>query len=241
MDELLALIDAGLARRWTPEQIRGRGLRMGERTVSHTTIYRHLHRKGHQPQGRGSKRRKRYGLERRLRFGDRHAIHTRPPEVAALSRFGDWELDTVRPARGGGVIVSMNERRSGYVGRAWAIDGTAEAVTEAMVRRLRPLRDRVHTLTCDRGSEFAATARIESALGVRMYYADPRTPWQRARNENLNGLLREYFPRAMNFCDIGFERLQQVESALNNRPRKRLGFLTPAEVFFGSQRIALRS
>ncbi len=240
-DALLALIDAGLARRWSPEQIRGRGLRMSERTVSHTTIYRHLHRKGYRLQGRGSKRRKRYGRGRRLRFGDRRTIHTRPPEVAALSRFGDWELDTVRPARGGGVIVSMNERRSGYVRLAWAIDGTAEAVAEAIIQRLRPLRDQVHTLTCDRGSEFAATARIERGLGAQMYYADPRAPWQRARNEHLNGLLREYFPRAMNFCDIGFERLQQAENALNDRPRKRLGFLTPAEVFFGSQRIALQS
>ena len=240
-DELLALIDAGLARHWSPEQIRGRGLRMGERTVSHTTTYRHLHRNGHLLHGRGAKRRKRYGRGRRLRFGDRRTIPARPPEGAVLSRFGDWELDTIRPARGGGGIVSMNERRSGYVRLAWSIDGTAEAVAEAIVRRLRPLRSCAHTLTCDRGSEFAATSQIERALGVQVYYADPRAPWQRARNENLNGLLREYFPRAMSFCDISFERLQRAENALNDRPRKRLGFLTPAEVFFGSQRVALQS
>ena len=133
-----------------------------------------------------------------------------------MNRIGDWELDTICPARGGEVIVSMNERRNGYVRLVRSIDGIAEVVADVVVRGLQHLRDGIRTLMCDRGSDLVAAARIECGLGVLIYYADPRLPWQRARNQKLSGLLLVYFPRAMNFRDIGFERLKQVVAELSN-------------------------
>ncbi|WCE03479.1 IS30 family transposase [Pseudoxanthomonas sp. JBR18] len=103
-----------------------------------------------------------------------------------------------------------------------------------------PLAQQVQTLTSDRGSEFAEGAFIERMLGAAMYMADPHAPWQRARNEHLNGLLRQYFPRSRDFSAIEPDEIQRVENLLNNRPRKRLKYLTPAEVFFNHQRVALQ-
>lgn len=238
--EVDALIDTGLAQRWSPEQIRGRSALLGAGRVSHTTIYRRIHRRGLRHQLRLPKRRRGYGRGRPQRFADRKPIHARPPEVAALCRLGDWELDTIRPACGSGVIVTMNERATGLIRLGWSASGQAEDVAQAIIARLRPLRREVHTLTSDRGSEFAEDRAIERALNAAMYFADPRAPWQRARNENLNGLVREYFPRNMDFSSITFDQLQAAENALNDRPRKRLKFLTPAEVFFNYDRVALQ-
>lgn len=239
--EAMDLIAHGLAKRWSPEQIRGRCALLGSGTVSHTTIYRHLNRRGLRHQLRLPKRRRGYGRVRPQRFTDRKSIQERPPAVAALSRLGDWELDTIRPARGTGVIVTMNERISGFTRLGWSPSGKAEDVAAVIAVRLWPLRRQVQTLTCDRGSEFADDATVERELKAGMYFADPHAPWQRARNENNNGLIREYFPRHMDFSSITFEQLQNAEDALNDRPRKRLKFLTPAEVFFNYDRVALQS
>lgn len=106
--------------------------------------------------------------------------------------------------------------------------------------RLSRLSQHVHTLTSDRGSEFAEDAFIERMLDAAMYFADPHAPWQRARNENGNGLVREYFPRQRDFRTITEAELQHAEDALNDRPRKRLQFLTPTEVFVNYDRLALQ-
>jgi len=234
-------IDAGLAQRLSPEQIRGRSVLLGEAMVSHTTIYRYVHRHGRRHQLRLPKRRRGYGRGRPKRFTNRKPIQQRPPAVDALARLGDWELDTIRPARGTGVLVTMNERVSGFIRLGWSPSGKAEDVAMAIVARLGRLSQYVYTLTSDRGSEFADDAFIELMLDAAMYFADPHAPWQRARNEHGNGLLREYFPRHRDFSTITAEELQHAEDALNDRPRKRLKFLTPNEVFFNYNRLALQS
>nr|WP_223250367.1 IS30 family transposase [Lysobacter maris] len=236
----LVLIDEGLAERWSPEQIHGRSALLGHGRVSRTTIYRHIHRRGLRHQLRLPKRRRGYGRSRPQRFTDRKSIHERPPEVAALSRLGDWELDTIRPARGGAVIVTMNERVSGFIRSGWSPNGKAGEVAQIIGSRPWPLRRHVHTLTSDRGSEFAEDTAIERELKAAMYFADLHAPWQRARNENHNGLVRQHFPRAADFSAITAEQLQLAEDQLNDRPWKRLQFLTPAEVFFNYERIALQ-
>jgi IS30 family transposase len=234
-------LEQGLAQRWSPEQIRGRAVLLGLPIASHTTLYRHIHRRGWRTQLRLLKRRRGYGRGRPKRFTDRKPIQQRPPEVDACSRLGDWELDTMRPARGTGVLVTMNERVSGFVRLGWSPSGKAEDVASVIADRLGPMHRNVLTLTSDRGSEFADDAFIELMLGASMFMADPHAPWQRGRNENLNGLVRQYFPRDRDFSTITEEELQTVEDTLNNRPRKRLRFLTPAELFFNYERIALQS
>ena len=231
---------AGLKEKHSPDQIRGRLALLGTGHVSHTTIYRYARKLGLRQHLRHPKRRRKYGKRSPGRFADRRSIHDRPAEVATRSRVGDWEADTVRPARGTGVLVTLVDRRSGFARIGWSPDGTAEAVTLSILERLGRLDRFVHTVTCDRGSEFAEDHVIEQYLGARVYFADPHSPWQRGCNENFNGLLRQFFPRERDFSTITSEELHAVEDQLNDRPRKRLCYLTPSEVFFNHDHIALQ-
>lgn len=204
-------------------------------------IYRYARKLDLSQHLRHPKRRRKYGKCSPGRFADRRSIHDRPADVATRSRVGDWEADTVRPSRGTGVLVTLVDRRSGFARIAWSPDGTAEAVTLCILERLSRLDRLVHTVTCDRGSEFVENQVIEQYRGARVYFADPHSPWQRGCNENFNGLLRQFFPRERDFSTIAKGELQAVEDQLNDRPRKRLGYLTRSELFFSHDHIALQS
>ncbi len=144
----------------------------------------------------------------RQRFGGRR-IAQRPAIVETRQRVGDWEGDTI-VGKGAARIVTLVERKTGLV-------------------RLR--RVEKHTLTWDNGSEFAEHGLIDIALDATSYFAAPYSAWQRGCNENLNGLLRQYFPKG---CDLGAltpAQIQAIEDKLNQRPRKRLGFRTPQYLF----------
>jgi IS30 family transposase len=225
----------------SPDQIRGRLALLRAGQVSHTTVYRYARQLGLRHHLRHPTRRRRYGHRSPGRFADRRSIHDRPADVAARRRLGDWEADTVRPARGAGVLVTLVERRSGFARVGWSPDGTAEAVALSILDRLGRIKRFVHTVTCDRGSEFAEDHVLEKQLRARVYFADPHSPWQRGCNENFNGLLRQFFPRQRDFSTITAQELQAVEDRLNDRPRKRLGYLTPSEVFFNHEHVALQS
>jgi len=188
--------------------------------VSHTTVYRYARQLGLRHHLRHPERRRRYGARSSGRFANRRSIHDRPAAVATRHRVGDWEIDTVRPSTGTGVLVTLVERRSGFARIGWSPDGTAEAVAMCILDRLGRIRRFVHTLTCDRGSEFAEDQTLEKYLKARVYFADPHSPWQRGCNENFNGLLRQFFPRKRDFSTITAQELQAVEDQLNNRPRK---------------------
>ena len=232
---------ARLQEKHSPDQIRGRLALLRAGQVSHTTVYRYARQLGLRHHLRHPKRWRRYGHRSPGRFAGRRSIHDRPADVAARSRLGDWEADTVRPACGTGVLVTLVERRSGFARIGWSPDGTAEAVALSILDRLGRIKQFVHTLTCDRGSEFAEDHVLEEHLKARVYFADPRSPWQRGCNENFNGLLRQFFPRKRDFSTITVQELQAVEDQLNDRPRKRLGYLTPSEVFFNYDHVALQS
>lgn len=232
---------ARLQEKHSPEQISGRLALLKAGQVSHTTVYRYARQLGLRHHLRHPKRRQGYGHSRRGRFTERRSIHARPAEVAARSRVGDWEADTVRPARGTGVLVTLVERRTGFARLGWSPNGTAQAVSLSILGRLDRLPGIVHTLTCDRGSEFAEDRWLEEQLNAQVYFADPHSPWQRGCNENFNGLCRQFFPRARDFSTITAQELQAVEDLLNDRPRKRLGYLTPCEVFFNQDHVALQS
>lgn len=241
IDEAMAArIDAGLSSKLSPEQISGRMALEGQATVSRTSLYRYVHRQNWRHRLRLPKRRRRYGAGRARRFTDRKPIQARPAEVETRERVGDWEADTVRPSQGSGVIVTLVERATGFSRLGWCERGTADDVAAVIDARLWRLRDHVLTLTCDRGSEFANDSDIEKSLSTQVYFADPHAPWQRGSNENFNGLLREHFPRSRDFSTITTDEIQRVEQALNDRPRKRLGYYSPNEVFLGHYVVALR-
>jgi IS30 family transposase len=229
-----------LTAKQSPDQISGRLELLGGETVSRTTVYRHAWALNLRHNLRHTKRRRGVGNRWPKRFSKLRSIHDRAPEVAARSRLGDWEADTVRPASGIGVLVTLIERRSGLARLAWSPNGTAKAVTKCIVRAFGRMAEPVHTLTCDRGSEFSLANDLEKKLGTLVYFADARSPWQRGSVENFNGLLRQYFPRSFDFSRITRSQLRAVETELNDRPRMRLNYWSPTEVFF-NQQIALQS
>lgn len=224
----------------SPDQIWGRLALLGVEGVSRTTVYRYAWALGLRHQLRHTKRRRGVGNRWPKRFSKLRSIHDRSAEVALRLHLGDWEADTIRPAQGGGVLVTLVDRRSGFSRVVWSPNGSGKAVAKCIVRVLRQLPEPVRTLTCDRGSEFSRAADIEKKLNTHVYFADPRSPWQRGSNENFNGLLRQYFPRSHDFSKITLAHVRAAEDQLNDRPRKRLGYRTPREVFFNHQ-IALQS
>jgi IS30 family transposase len=186
-------------------------------------------------------RKKRYGKAcRRGTIPNQHSIEDRPAIVEERRRIGDWEVDTVIGKNHKQAIVSLVERKTGFMRIEKVEHKTAEAVGRAIIRLLGPYRNRVHTITSDNGREFAGHEEISRSLNAGFYFAHPYASWERGTNENTNGLIRQYFPKNRDFTTITQEEIDMTMERLNNRPRKRLGFLTPAQVFFKSG-VALQS
>ena len=249
--EVVAVVEEKLTQeQWSPEQISGRLAQEGVATVSHESIYRHvwndkkdggnlyLHlrhsgKKYNKRKGRNSGR----GL-----IPHRVDIDQRPAIVAAKSRIGDWEADTIIGARHQGAILSHVERKSKYTKLVSLPDKTADAVVQASARMLGPLANRIETITYDNGKEFAAHVEIAASLQANCYFAKPYHAWERGLNEHTNGLVRQYFPKGSDLSIVTNAEVQKVEDKLNSRPRKILGYRTPREVFFNAKNlhVALR-
>lgn len=235
--------DLLLGMQWSPEQI------AGKLPVSHETLYLHVYA----DKAKGGnlwknlrcqkQKRKRYagGLDRRGQIPNRRPLSERPVHVDDRKQVGHWEGDTVIGANHKQAIVTMVERKSGYAVIAKVEYKTADLVGAAIVDGLKPFASKVKTLTFDNGKEFCGHAKIDEALGSTSYFARPFASWERGSNENFNGLLRQYVPKKRSMESITDEEIKMIENRLNNRPRKRLGFRTPAEVFRQSlSRVALR-
>ncbi len=242
--KLVAYVDKKLRSDWAPEQISGR-IRLdyphdSMMRISPETIYRWVYTAAlhdgtiHRHLRRGRSRRRpqtRYGQGRRVMSG-RVDISERPEVVASRSRVGDWEGDLVSGSFGRAALVSCVERKSRYLLLAKVGDKTAASFNAALVTQLQVVPSALRkTLTLDNGSEMARFKELEAAAGVSTYFCSPRSPWQRGTNENSNGLLRQYFPRGTTFRKTTEEMISKAAERLNNRPRKCLGYRTPAEVF----------
>jgi IS30 family transposase len=165
-----------------------------------------------------------------------------PAHIEGCQQVGHWECDTVIGANHKQAIVTVVELKSGYAVMAKVSNKTADLVGAAIVEALNPLEARVKTLTYDNGKEFSGNAQIDEALSSTGYFARPFASWERGSNENFNGLLRQYVPKKRQMASITNEKIKMIENRLNNRPRKRLGYRTPAEVFHQSlSRVALRA
>ena len=237
-DETWAVVDVWLGELWSPEQITGRLDERGLPSVSHEAIYRRIYadkRNGgtlHRALRCQKARRKRYGgRERRGTIPNQVSIEQRPAMVGTRERFGDWEADLVIGAGHHQALVTINERKSRYALIGHVPKKTAQAVSEVMVSLLMPYAACVHTLTTDNGKEFAQHERIASELGANFFFAHPYASWERGANENMNGLIRQFFPKGMSFDSITTEDITFAVDKLNHRPRKCLGFRTPHEVF----------
>ena len=229
---------------WSPEQI------AGKLPVSHETLYQHVY----SDKARGGtlwknlrcqkQKRKRYagGRDRRGQIPHRRPLSDRPVQIELRKQVGHWECDTVIGANHKGAIVTMVERKSGFSVIVKVSQKTSELVSRAIIEGLRPYMVRVITLTYDNGKEFAGHIQIDQALNSTSYFARPFASWERGSNENFNGLLRQYVPKKRSLNTVTEDEITMIQNRLNNRPRKRLGFKTPAEVFNQSlKRVALRT
>lgn len=243
-----ALIERLIRQDWSPEQVSGwlrktQGLR-----VSHEWIYQHIladKRAGgdlHRHLRCQKARRKRYGsYDRRGKLRNRVGIDDRPAIVDTRRRLGDWEADTIVGKGRCQAIVTLSERKSRLALLEKVDRKTAQKVGDAIIELLKPLAPKTHTITSDNGKEFAHHERIGESLEVKVYFAHPYSSWERGSNENMNGLVRQYFPKGSDFSAITTEEIELVMDKLNNRPRKCLDFKTPNQVFFNRPAVALTS
>ena len=225
----------------SPQQISGRLLAEKALSISAECIYLYIYKNNRDDTGlisylRCQKRnRKRYasGRQRRGVMGNRTCIEQRPAIVDAKSRLGDWEGDTVIGAAHQGVLVTLAERKSRYTLVKRVSSKHAQPVGNAVIELLRPHRKYCHTLTFDNGKEFAQHEFMAKCLQAKVYFAHPYCSWERGLNENMNGLIRQYFPKGTNFNHVSDDEVNDVVYRLNHRPRKCLQYKTPHEVFFG--------
>ena len=157
-------------------------------------------------------------------------ISERPPEVDSRAVPGPWEGDLLMGGRTS-AIATLVERQTRYLQLVALPEGPgAIEVCEALKRSIRTLPVQLRrSLTWDQGKEMSEHRRFSVESGVEVYFCDPQSPWQRGSNENTNGLLRQYFPRGESLAGINQERLDEIANKLNRRPRKTLGFHTPAD------------
>ena len=237
--EVQAVLRAGLAQRWSPEQIAGRRCRETGQRLSAETIYQYSARDKRsggtlyrQLRYQGKSYRKKYGrTDYRGRIPGRVDIDQRPAIVAARTRLGDWEADLVMGKAHQGAIVTLAERCCKLYLASPIVRKTAALTSQAITDLLSDFKAVVHTITYDNGREFNGHQAINQALGCDSYFAKPYHSWERGLNENFNGLLRQYFPKGMAFDQLSQDEVCAAVNEMNHRPRKSLGFKTPWEVF----------
>ena len=204
--EVLDYIDEKLSQTWSPEQISHTPC--GMKMPSFKTIYRWI--------------------------DEGKSIRKRDKSVYSRKEFGHWEADTVVSGQGKSkaCFATLAERKTRYYIAIKIPDRKGETMAKAIIDALSKFpKEAVKTITCDRGSEFACWREIEKALHCDMYFADPYCAWQKGTNENLNGLLREFYPKGRNLSRVSPATLKKNLALINARPKKVLHFQTPQDLF----------
>ena len=233
------LIESLIRKQWSPEQISGRLRDEGRLFISHETIYRHIwtdkyyggdlytHLRSAQ-----KRRRKRYGAyDSRGRLADKRHISERPKSVERRKTTGHWEIDTVMGKGSKDCIVSIVERKTGYTLIGKMLNRTQVALNKRTLSLINRRLEKFKTITADNGTEFHGYKLIEEATDIRFYFATPYHSWERGTNENTNGLIRQYLPKGTSMASLSQHQCNAIAKKLNSRPRKRLGYKTPEEVF----------
>jgi IS30 family transposase len=221
----------GLNKYWSPEIIKQRYKKENpDEKLSHSTIYQAIKRNEFPditPKTHLRRRNKQKPTHHKQAIKPVHTIHDRPPCVETRERIGDLEGDTVYGAIGKGCLVTNVDRRSRMLYAARSKSRDSNLIVDAFAKALGDTK--VESITLDNGSEFAKFADIEKNHDTTVYFADPHSPWQRGSNENINGLIRFFFPKGTNFLDVSDDEVDEVISLINNRPRKCLDWLSPIE------------
>ena len=233
--EMYQFVFERLLQYWSPEIIAGKWNSEHTSAISYSSIYRAVRAgvfPGIKPWTHFRRKAKPYSHQRKsyTRFFE-SSIHDREPEAENRSRLGDFEGDTVYGSVGKGYLITAVDGRSRQLVAAIAKDKKVQTTNDAFISAFKNSEINVKpiTLTLDNGTEFLGYKDLEKELGVKVYFADTHSPWQRGSNENINGLIRFFFPRGTNFNNVTDEQLHAVVSLISNRPRKCLGFLSPNE------------
>ena len=231
---------------YSPEQIAGTLALVHAQTpslqVSHETIYTAIYAMprgelrtaviGWLRFGHAKRRPRARGEDRRGKIPDMVSIHDRPPEVDERLIPGHWEGDLIKGAYNRSAVGTLVERTTLFTGLSRMSDPSAEAALEGFSHVLNRIEAQKRlSLTYDQGREMAEHQQLTEATGVKVYFADPHSPWQRGINENTNGLLRQYLPKGSDLSGFTQKELDAIAWTLNTRPRKSLGFKCPAELF----------
>lgn len=221
---------------WSPEQISGYlakdGIKISHETIyawiredkrNRGTLYKHLrHRLKH---------RKKYVGAGRSCIINRKSIHERPAEADG-KRFGDLEMDTIVGPNNQQAIVTLVDRNTNMLFMKKLKYGKdAKNLALTVIEMLKPIKEKLKTITTDNGKEFSAHEIISEALGVDVFFTDPYSSWQKGAIENANGLIRQYISKKVSFNDYDDKDIKDIEEKINRRPRKKLGFETPIERF----------
>ena len=209
-----------------------------EKHISHETIYRIIrkdkrdggslykncrHRLKHRTRPVGGKR---------ISIPNRTSISERPAEADG-KRFGDFEMDTIVGKDGHGAIVTLTERSTNMLFMRKLNKGkNAKELARTVIHLLAPFKGRVKSITTDNGTEFACHEMIAKSIGVKVYFADPYSSWQKGAIENINGLIRQYIPKSTSFSNVSHQQINKIMHKINTRPREKLNFSTPRECFY---------
>ena len=229
----------------SPEQI------AGLLCISHESVYRyiyrdkkaggclHLHLRCQKPYRKrcsGSNR------ARRGQIANQRRIDQRPAHVDSRAQVGHWEFDSIVGPNHASSLITGVERKSGFVVIARTDEPGAQGASRAMAELLKPMAGCVKTITTDNGTEFAMHQWLDAQLGCASYFCTPYASWERGSNENANGLIRQYLPKKRDLSTVTQQELDMIMGRLNSRPRKRLGFKTPNQVFLPAlKRFATRN
>jgi len=231
--------------KWSPQEIAATLKRaypqQSQHHVSHETIYSAIYAypKGELRkeliaclrQNRTKRMPRSRGQDRRGRIAEMVSIHVRPPEVDDRIMPGHWEGDLIKGAGNKSAVAVLVERVSRAVMLAKMPDASAASALQAFTDKLQSLQEPLRqTLTYDQGREMSRHAELTEATGVRVYFCDPHSPWQRGTCENTNGLLRQYLPKGTDLSVYSQEELDAIADSLNTRPRQTLGWMTPLQI-----------
>jgi transposase, IS30 family len=234
------LVNDLLKQDFSPEQVSGHLRTTHQLSISYETIYRHVKR----DRRRGGllyqhlrfwkkKRRKAYrSKDSRGRLQGKRMINERPATVEARTEVGHWEIDTVMGSYGTKpCIITLVERKTGFLQIGKIATRTVLDTNRRVLNLINRYPDHIDTITADNGTEFHGYADIEELTDVKFYFAQPYHSWERGTNENTNGLIRQYLPKGTSMENLTQHQCNAIADKLNNRPRKRHGYKTPAQLF----------
>jgi IS30 family transposase len=232
-----------LKKKLSPEQVIGymRRHQLINSKMSHETIYQYVWRDKknggdlwtHLRQS-SKQRRKRYNAyDSRGRLAQKRHISERPEHIETRAYKGHWEIDTVHGRGSNHCVVTLLERKTGYVLIGKSKDKSTRSVNKRVVSLINNSGMKFKTITADNGTEFHQYKQVEAACDLKFYFASPYHSWERGSNENVNGLIRQYLPKIESMANLTQQKCERIAKALNERPRKRYDYQTPKEVYFG--------